>query len=426
MLPFAGSPSHLGLGTTRAQDRSAAQAGLFRPPSSPPSPAMAPTTPKEPTLLAKLKMHQIAMRMVKVAEMQRRRHRKSIEDHEAAVHLDEEHIAAATGVRLDNVLAFRKLVNATMNATVASASLREKDSVLGKTTLAMSIFNIPSEIQRRVTDKDRWRRLFPAARGERPGGVLTALFLAIMAEACGRYDEADVYILQLLVCKAARLEELTPEERTCVQRAFHRRIQQSKNSWKHVMALEKALDIRRDASNSKRSYKIAELAACKDRLRDDIVRHCYGIIWATTHLIMPTPGSPATQMFSHKCIATAFRQVTQFTDSVPQYQCLQLAEANYKRAVHFAKTDETMGPCDKLRIETLISWANFLFYNLEKKDEALASARETLQESMTKLDSVPQAQFADVVEALQLLMKSIWRWSQESRKDAVYDWWSSP
>ncbi|PFH35012.1 14-3-3 superfamily protein [Besnoitia besnoiti] len=382
--------------------------------------------------LAKKEIHEMALRMMKGVgtESQSHRQRDRREDHStprvsSEERREKEKVAAATGFRLDDVLAFRKLVRATMNATLASASLREKDPVLAETTLAMGIFSIPRDAQRRITDTDRWRRLFPSARGERPTEVLTLLFLALMAEACRRFDEADVYIIQLLVCKATRHEELAPEERRCVQRAFNRRLQRSKNSWKHVLALEKALEVRASSSHGNRAFQMTELSAYKARLKDEIVRHCYSIVWAVTHLIMALPWSTDTRLFSHKCIATAFRQVTQFTDSMPQYQCLQLAKANYKRAIDIAKTDPSVGTCDMLRIETLISWANFLFYNLEKRGEALDSARQTLQECTGKLDTVPEEHYGEVVEALQTLMKTIRRWSQETRKDAVYDWWAS-
>lgn len=78
-----------------------------------------------------------------------------------------------------------------------------------------------------------------------------------------------------------------------------------------------------------------------------------------------------------------------------------------------------------LRLETLISWCNFLYYNLEKRKEALESARKTLQEGIDSLDSVPEDQYTQVAEALDTLMKNIWRWSQETSKDAVFDWWGA-
>lgn len=68
----------------------------------------------------------------------------------------------------------------------------------------------------------------------------------------------------------------------------------------------------------------------------EIIRHCYAVIWSVTHLILPHTSSAVNRVFSYKTIAAAFRQATQFTDSIPQYQCLELAELNYKRALELA------------------------------------------------------------------------------------------
>lgn len=42
---------------------------------------------------------------------------------------------------------------------------------------------------------------------------------------------------------------MTQDERVCIQRTFHRRLQQSRNTWKQALALEKALEISSGSSH---------------------------------------------------------------------------------------------------------------------------------------------------------------------------------
>jgi len=240
---------------------------------------------------------------------------------------------------------------------------------------------------------------------------------ARLAEQAERYEDMAKYMKDLtkLVCASEGTDkDLNQEERNFLSVAYKNVVGAKRSSWRVIGSIEhKSAD---DTFGKKQHAK-----EYKQKIESELKDVCNDVLeLITEYLLKGAQSSIESRVFYLKMQGDYYRYLSEVAsdDGACNVKC---AEDAYNAAMELAKGSENSAGLDSTHPIRLGLALNFSVFHYEIKNDsncACELAKQAFDDSMAKLDSIPEDTYKDTTLIMQLLRDNLTLWTADRQHDS--------
>jgi len=231
------------------------------------------------------------------------------------------------------------------------------------------------------------------------------VFIARTAEAAERYEDMSRFMRQLVEWTDEEGKDLTIEERNLLSVAYKNVIGARRASWRTLNVT--ADDVFDSIMQGYKAQVEKELdAVCTDVL--DLLENI--LIKNATN----TGATEEAEVFYLKMAGDYYRYRA---ESVTDKDYDGQAAKYYGKA--YAKAEKALEPTHPIRLGLALNYSVCFYEILKDKKQACTLAKNAFDQAISKLDTLPEADYKDSTLIMQLLRDNLTLWTSENTDDEI-------
>lgn len=235
---------------------------------------------------------------------------------------------------------------------------------------------------------------------------------ARLAEQAERYEDMAKYMKELTVVACASEgtdKDLNQEERNFLSVAYKNVVGAKRSSWRVIGSIEQKSDDTSGKKQHAKNYKEKIESELKDVCNDvlDLIKN---------HLLKSAQTEAESTVFYLKMQGDYYRYLSEVATDDRAFN-VEHAETAYTKAMEFAKGSESNSGLDSTHPIRLGLALNFSVFHYEIKNDgkcACELAKQAFDESMAKLDTIPEETYKDTTLIMQLLRDNLTLWTADN------------
>jgi len=227
------------------------------------------------------------------------------------------------------------------------------------------------------------------------------VYMAKLAEQAERYNEMVDFMKKV----SEQGTEVSVEERNLLSVAYKNTTGSRRAAWRILNSLEQKEENKGNANNVK---KIKEYKAKVEKELADV---CDDILALVDKHLIPASQSGEGKVFFNKMKGDYLRYKAEFLSGDARNGTAESSRAAYQAASDIA-TDE-LPPTHPIRLGLALNFSVFYFEILNSPDRACQLAKQSFDEAISKLDTLPEEYYKDSTLIMQLLRDNLTLWTSD-------------
>jgi len=231
------------------------------------------------------------------------------------------------------------------------------------------------------------------------------VFLSKLAEQSERYDEMVQYMKQV----AALNTELSVEERNLLSVAYKNVIGSRRASWRIITSLEQ----KEQAKGNDKHVEIIKTYRAK--IEEELAQYCDDVLKVIKENLLPNASSAESKVFYKKMEGDYYRYYAEFTVDEKKQEVADKSLAAYSEATEISNAE--LQPTHPIRLGLALNFSVFYYEIMNDADKACQLAKQAFDDSIAKLDEVPESSYKDSTLIMQLLRDNLTLWTSDMGDD---------
>ncbi|KAL7721711.1 14-3-3 protein 3 [Entamoeba marina] len=231
------------------------------------------------------------------------------------------------------------------------------------------------------------------------------VFLSKLAEQSERYDEMIQYMKQV----AALNTELNIEERNLLSVAYKNVIGSRRASWRIITSLEQK------EMNKGNDSHVEIIKTYRAKLEKELAEYCEDILVVIKDNLLPNASSTDSKVFYKKMEGDYYRYYAEFTVDEKKTEVSEKSLSAYTEATEIANAE--LQPTHPIRLGLALNFSVFFYEIMNDADKACQLAKQAFDDSIAKLDEVPESSYKDSTLIMQLLRDNLTLWTSDMGDD---------
>nr|BAN37465.1 14-3-3 protein 3 [Entamoeba histolytica] len=228
------------------------------------------------------------------------------------------------------------------------------------------------------------------------------VFLSKLAEQSERYDEMVQYMKQV----AALNTELSVEERNLLSIAYKNVIGSRRASWRIITSLEQ----KEQAKGNDKHVEI--IKGYRAKIEDELAKYCDDVLKVIKENLLPNASTSESKVFYKKMEGDYYRYYAEFTVDEKRQEVADKSLAAYTEATEISNAD--LAPTHPIRLGLALNFSVFYYEIMNDADKACQLAKQAFDDSIAKLDEVPESSYKDSTLIMQLLRDNLTLWTSDT------------
>ena len=231
------------------------------------------------------------------------------------------------------------------------------------------------------------------------------VFLSKLAEQSERYDEMVQYMKQV----AALNTELSVEERNLLSVAYKNVIGSRRASWRIITSLEQ----KEQAKGNEKHVEIIKTYRAK--IETELAQYCDDVLKVIRENLLPNASTAESKVFYKKMEGDYYRYYAEFTVDEKRQEVADKSLAAYTEATEISNAE--LPPTHPIRLGLALNFSVFYYEIMNDADKACQLAKQAFDDSIAKLDEVPESSYKDSTLIMQLLRDNLTLWTSDMDDD---------
>ncbi|KAL7714749.1 14-3-3 protein 3 [Entamoeba marina] len=231
------------------------------------------------------------------------------------------------------------------------------------------------------------------------------VFLSKLAEQSERYDEMVQYMKQV----AALNTELSVEERNLLSVAYKNVIGSRRASWRIITNLEQ-----KELAKGNDSH-VEIIKGYRAKIEKELAEYCDDVLKVIKDNLLPNASSAESKVFYKKMEGDYYRYYAEFTVGEKKTEVAEKSLSAYTEATEISNAE--LQPTHPIRLGLALNFSVFYYEIMNDADKACQLAKQAFDDSIAKLDEVPESSYKDSTLIMQLLRDNLTLWTSDMGDD---------
>ncbi|ELP93527.1 14-3-3 protein, partial [Entamoeba invadens IP1] len=151
------------------------------------------------------------------------------------------------------------------------------------------------------------------------------------------------------------------------------------------------------------------------KIEAELSKYCDDVLDVLKNNLLPNAGSAEGKVFYKKMEGDYYRYYAEFTVDEKRTEVANKSLAAYTEATEISNAE--LPPTHPIRLGLALNFSVFYYEILNDADKACQLAKQAFDDSIAKLDDVPEANYKDSTLIMQLLRDNLTLWTTDNAQD---------